>query len=433
VERVSHLVVAGAELKRIDAKRVTEIGASGSCEIDLACVTPLSPALEDAASSVAQVVYTVSDGRTGLCTGTLLNDTVTDFQPYLFSGNHCIDSQAVAATINTYWFFDAVACGSLQVPPYVLVTGGAMLLGRSQDDDWVLVRLNRAPPSGVSFSAWTNDAVPVSAIGTTLHHPWGDLKKWTQGTAVGYAVNTENEMNGTFLKMIWDQGSTELGSSGAGLFTYFAPGGYYELRGGLSSGIASCSDRTGYDLFTRMDTALPLLREYLTPDAPNPAGMVPVVEYYAESLDHYFMSTNPAEISALDTGAIPGWVRTGLRLLAYAGPVAGTSPVCRFYLRPGYGDSHFFSGDPAECAATAQRFGFAWIYESPNVFYIPMPNPATGACPVDTHPVWRFFNGVTTNHRYTTEQVVRDQLRADPSWTPEGYGPDAVIMCSPNG
>jgi hypothetical protein len=126
-------------------------------------------------------------------------------------------------------------------------------------------------------------------------------------------------------------------------------------------------------------------------------------------------------------------VRTGLRLLAYAGPVAGASPVCRFYLRPGYGDSHFFSGDPAECAATAQRFGAAWIYESPNVFYIPMPNAVTGACPAATHPVWRFFNSATTNHRYTSEKVVRDQLRADPVWLPEGYGPDAVIMCSPDG
>ena len=29
----------------------------------------------------------------------------------------------------------------------------------------------------------------------------------------------------------------------------------------------------------------------------------------------------------------------------------GTSPVCRFYRAPGFGDSHFYSADPAECAA----------------------------------------------------------------------------------
>ena len=32
------------------------------------------------------------------------------------------------------------------------------------------------------------------------------------------------------------------------------------------------------------------------------------------------------------------------------------------------------------------------MFESPNVFYIALPNPATGACPAGTHPMWRFFN-----------------------------------------
>ncbi len=434
--RVSHLAVAGAGLKFADPKRVTEIGRAGSCEIDVVCVTPPTQSLRDAADSVAQIVFTLDDGRTGLCTATMLNNSVTDFQPYLYAAGHCIDRQSVAATINTYWFFDAVACGSLQVPPYVLVTGGAMLLARSQDADWALVRLNRAPPAGTVFSAWSADPVPPTAIGTTIHHAEGDLKKWTQGSAVGLVENVDLDFHAFFQQMIWNQGSTEPGSSGAGLFTFYQPGGYYELRGGLSAGTASCSNRSGYDLFTRMEVALPLLRQYLTPDAANPTGLVPAVEFYAKTLDHYFLSTNPVEISVLDTGTIPGWVRTGLRFLAYSNPAlapAGANPVCRFYLRPGYGDSHFYSGDPAECAETARRFGAAWIYESPNVFYIQLPNAQTGACPANTHPLWRFFNLVTTNHRYTAEIVLRDQLRANPLWVPEGYGPDAVIMCSPNG
>ena len=55
----------------------------------------------------------------------------------------------------------------------------------------------------------------------------------------------------------------------------------------------------------------------------------------------------------------------------------------------------------------------------------------SGACPVNTRPVWRFFHTTRTNHRYTTEIAVRDELRGDVTWLPEGYGPDAVIMCSP--
>ena len=101
-----------------------------------------------------------------------------------------------------------------------------------------------------------------------------------------------------------------------------------------------------------------------------------------------------------------GWVRTGIRFLAYSAQVAGTNPVCRFYLRPEVGDSHFYSGDPNECAQTLARFGASWIYESPSVFYIALPNFATGACPVQAR---RRCGGsstrVTTNHRYTTERL----------------------------
>ena len=32
-----------------------------------------------------------------------------------------------------------------EVPPYVLLTGGAMLLARSDDWDWALLRLNEPP------------------------------------------------------------------------------------------------------------------------------------------------------------------------------------------------------------------------------------------------------------------------------------------------
>jgi hypothetical protein len=114
--------------------------------------------------------------------------------------------------------------------------------------------------------------------------------------------------------------------------------------------------------------------------------------------------------------------------------VAGTNPVCRFYRAPEYGDSHFYSASPAECAATAAAHPIDWIYESPNVFYIPLPDQITGACVPGMLPVWRFFNQLTTNHRYTGDVTTRDEMRDAPSvWIAEGYGPDAVIMCTPAG
>jgi hypothetical protein len=46
--------------------------------------------------------------------------------------------------------------------------------------------------------------------------------------------------------------------------------------------------------------------------------------------------------------------------------------------------------------------------------------------------VYRFFRPATTNHRYTTEIVVRNELAATPGYTAEGYGPGPYypIMCA---
>jgi hypothetical protein len=174
-----------------------------------------------------------------------------------------------------------------------------------------------------------------------------------------------------------------------------------------------------------------VLIDYTAPAALAP-GERDVIEFYNASLDHYFLSTNPVEIDNLDSGRTVGWVRTGLRFLVHTAADAGTSPVCRFYRAPAFGDSHFYSGSPAECAQTAAAHPVDWVYESPSVFYVQLPNPTSGACAAGTVAVYRFFNTVTTNHRYTTEQVIRDQMRTSPLWTAEGYGPGPYypIMCA---
>lgn len=433
--RVSHLALAGATLRRISPKDAADIGTAQPCEIDVACVTPTSQALTDAASAVAKMIFTAADGGSYSCTGTLLSDSLASNTPYLHTAAHCIDSATAAQTLNTYWYFDAPSCGVAQVPPYVLLAGGAMLLARSDDWDWALVRLNEAPPAGVHFAGWRAEPVPDFAIGTTIHHPNGDLKKWSQGSALGYEF-LDDGTGASFIRMRWNQGATEAGSSGSGLFTFNGAGGYYELRGGLFGGDSSCSARSELDYFSRLDQALPYLRQYLTPNAASPRGVVPAIEFYHKGIDHYFVSADPFEINNLDTGAEPGWERTGLRFLAYAEPSfapAGTMPVCRFYLPPPTGNTHFYSGDPAECAMVRTGAVGPWIYEGPDVFYIQVANPVTGACPAGTRPVWRFFNTRTINHRYTAEVLVRDQLRTTPGWVGEGYGPDFVYFCAPNG
>jgi len=431
--RVAHQVASNAELRTLSTKTVDEIGASQSCNIDIACVTPTT-ALSNAAKAVAQLLFIGdNEGNQFLCTGTLLNDLASSNTPYLFTAAHCMINANAAHTLNTFWFFDAVACRSLKVPPYVQLTGGAMLLGRSQDRDWALVRLNEPPPAGAMFSAWSAVTVPLNVTTTTLHHPAGDLKKITQGYVSEIVFNSDNDLYGNYTEVRYTSGITEGGSSGSGLLTFLASGGYYEVRGGITEGnVASCPVSPGetFDDYSRVEDMLPLVKQYLTPGAPNPTGQAVTVEFYNKTLDHYFMSANPDDINDLDTGVFIGWERTGLRFLAYDNQAPGTNPVCRFYRKPEFGDSHFYSASPDECAQTAAKFP-DWTYESPNVFYIQLPDVTTGACPTGTQPLWRFFNKNTVNHRYTAEVVIRDQMRANPAvWVPEGYGPDQTIMCA---
>jgi hypothetical protein len=424
--------VTGAALRNLSPHDAKAIGSSGSCNVDVACVIPVSQPVLDAAKSVAHMSFVAEDGFSYLCTGTVVNDSVVSFTPYLFTANHCIDSAATARTLNTYWFYEAATCNDRNTPQFVQLAGGAAMLGRSPDFDWALLRLLETPPAGTVFSAWRAEPIPAGAVVSVLHHPRGDLKKWSQGNLTGLTFLGDSGVHGYFNEVTWTTGTTEGGSSGAALLTFLQSAGYYEVRGGLFGGGASCTNPTFPDFFSDLQEALPVLRQYLTPNASNPIGLVAATEFYNRTLDHYFISTNPVEINSLDSGATIGWVRTGLRFLVYDGPVAGANPVCRFYRAPAYGDSHFYSASPDECAATALAHPVDWIYESPNVFYVPLPDTVTGACPLGTKAVYRFFNQFTENHRYTVEITVRDQLAGSPGWIPEGYGsgPYYPIMCA---
>jgi hypothetical protein len=156
---------------------------------------------------------------------------------------------------------------------------------------------------------------------------------------------------------------------------------------------------------------------------------VDVVEYYNASLDHYFITWIAAEQANLDAGKTPTkWLRTGYSFHAYAAPQTGTSPVCRYYLPPAFGDSHFFGRGTAECEATGTAHP-AFVLEDPQ--FMQMILPTAGACPAGTTPIYRVFsNRPDANHRYMTDRAVRDDM-VGKGWLAEGDGPDLVVMCAP--
>ncbi len=159
-----------------------------------------------------------------------------------------------------------------------------------------------------------------------------------------------------------------------------------------------------------------------------PAFAADVVEYYNPSLDHYFITWVPAEIANLDSGKTKGWARTGQTFQTHTAPQAGTSPVCRFYIPPALGDSHFFGRGVTECNNTGAK-NPSFVLESSD--FMQMYVPVAGSCPAGTAQVYRVFsNRPDANHRYMVDKSVRDQMLAK-NWLAEGDGPDLVVMCAP--
>ena len=170
-----------------------------------------------------------------------------------------------------------------------------------------------------------------------------------------------------------------------------------------------------------------------TPPPPPPppgAATVDVVEYYHAGFDHYFITTGTVEVTALDVGAVNGWVRTGYQFKAYALGTPGAATVCRFFSASfAPKSSHFYTDWTYECELV--KTYPAWQFEG-EVFSIPGAAP-DGTCAAGTVPVFRLYNNGQSgapNHRYVTVPAVRDQMLAS-GWIQEGNLPGLAFMCAP--
>ncbi|MFO1324781.1 MAG: beta-propeller fold lactonase family protein [Burkholderiales bacterium] len=159
------------------------------------------------------------------------------------------------------------------------------------------------------------------------------------------------------------------------------------------------------------------------------SGTATAVEYYNQALDHYFITWVADEIAKLDAGTvIKGWSRTGKSFPVYTSAQGSTSPVCRYYIPPALGNSHFFGRGTVECDATGQK-NPSFVLEDPAFMHMIL--PTAGVCPANTTNVYRVFSKrPDANHRYTTDAAVRDEMVAK-GWQAEGDGPDLVVMCAP--
>ncbi len=449
---IEHAV--GLDVKADLSKRESDIGRAPACHIDLACVANRSQALRDAEKSVAKIVFQ-SGLSTVLCSATLIANASQ--RPLLYTASHCIATQAEASSLVSYWAFQAADCGSRVIPTFQRITGGANVRFNDARIDVTLMEMGFSPPNNAIFAGWTQALGRRASAITGLHHPIGDLMKYSSGETVGY-TNVENitaegrlpgDQTSSYWTVRWSQGSTEEGSSGSGLYTFdnssICPGGCYLFRGSLSQGSAACDNPTGTDRYARFDLAYPYIASVIDPaGVPTPMNGSIATEYYNVTNDHYFITADPSEAASLDVPStrITGWFRTGQQFGVYPSGTLGTAPVCRFFgdLPIGGPNSHFYTADRGECNVVASP-NSGWKLEGGDAFRVVL--PIGNSCPSGTRALYRTYNyhntptyrntltgrnGYDSNHRYFTDAGYFDIMLEKDAWNLEPSG-RVPLMC----
>jgi len=129
-------------------------------------------------------------------------------------------------------------------------------LANSAGSDVGLLQLNSTPPSSynVYYTGWDKSGtIPTNQ--TAIHHPAGDVKK------ISFDTNpaTQATYGGASVWKIgtWEDGTTEPGSSGSGLWDQNR-----RLIGQLYGGDATCSNNVN-DYYGRFNVSYPLLQTWL--------------------------------------------------------------------------------------------------------------------------------------------------------------------------
>lgn len=258
IDRLAHQFASPLDTRTL----LQKIGQSSPCHLDAQCYTST---WGNESRSTAKITF-MNGGSSYVCTGTLINDADPATQvPYFLTANHCISTQTEASTLHSYWFYQSSACnsGSLN-PASQTLTGGATLLYASPASDTSFLRLNAQPPAGAVFTGWSASSPLLSSQVTGIHNPGGDLQKisfgtlnnfasCTTGTSDSYNCFPASDAQSSFIEVNWNQGITEGGSSGSGL--WMVSGGQHYLIGQLRGGSSFCGAFDNTDQYGRFDVA----------------------------------------------------------------------------------------------------------------------------------------------------------------------------------
>lgn len=379
---------------------------SSSCNIDSSCHDEHN----SQRNAVARMSY-VSDGRGYLCSGTLINDTASSRIPHFLTANHCIDSQAAASSLQTWWFYRSSACNQKNASSSRrILRNGAVLLQASTNGDFSLLRLNDAPPAGAIFSGWDSNPAAIGQSLVSIHHPAGDLQKISFGTLHSYAncdpiqgsdsftcrLTYDAKSTTAYYYLKWQNGTTEGGSSGSGLFKDG------RLIGVLSGGSGSCSPSERTSVYGKFSSILPSLGQWLaTGNSPEPTKIPrqAVYRFFNTAAGaHFYTNSTPERDSIISN--LPNYRYEGVSFYAATQQAQGLSAVARFF--NSNSNSHFYTINADERESIKANLPH-FRYEGLTWFASPIITS-------DMRPIYRFYNTQTGAHFYTATESERDSV-----------------------
>jgi lysyl endopeptidase len=245
----------------------------GSCNIDVIC--PEGDAWRDQIRSVA--TYSRGGGR--LCTGSLIMDVPGSFTPFFLTANHCGMTAANAPSLVVFWNFESPVCGMRDGGSLADNQTGSTLRASRNDVDMALLELDDEPDEAfnVHYSGWDRTGTtPPGAVG--IHHPRTHVKSisfansalTSQASCIGGPGTPDTHWRVPF----WNDGTTEPGSSGSGIWHPLSG----RLVGFLSGGAASCTV-IDFDCYGKFSvawdgaSAAARMRDWLDPASLNPDGV----------------------------------------------------------------------------------------------------------------------------------------------------------------
>jgi hypothetical protein len=275
---ISHGFTTVAEL---EAKVLNQAKTgAGTCSVDATCY----PEYDYESRSVARMIFMTATGLAS-CTGTLLNNMLTDGTPYFMTANHCIGEQSEASSMELDWLYRTSSCNSgAQSTPTYRTRGGAVLLYNNLETDTSFLKLNTPPPSVARFAGWTTELVNSGEPALGLSNANSGLQQISLGPIKGYKNCTTTSRDGGFacssdfvdsvagsnhILATWAAGSVAPGSSGSGLFMTRNNSRYLVgvLHGG---GVCTGPFSPSSSFYGRFDLAYrAALYQWLNPALPN--------------------------------------------------------------------------------------------------------------------------------------------------------------------